>query len=209
MSDCEFNFHTGARHWNNLDCRNVCHGARGTRQLEEQKVEEQKVEVAAEPAPVQGDLPCKITCPVYMKWAFQHGIAEYDLSDWCTSGLDLCYSGNCMSDCEFNFHTGARHWNNLNCNMVCHGARGNRHLEEQKVEEPKVEEQKVEVAVDAAPVQDDLPCNLTCVAYLKYAFQHGIAEYDVSDWCTSGLDLCYSGNCMSDREFNFHTGARH
>merc|ERR1719326_1449832 len=192
MSDCEFNFHTGARHWNNLDCRNVCHGARGTRQLEEQKVEEQKVEVAAEPAPVQevaaepapvqGDLPCKITCPVYMKWAFQHGIAEYDLSDWCTSGLDLCYSGNCMSDCEFNFHTGARHWNNLDCRNVCHGARGTRQLEEQKVEEQKVEVAAEpvpvqEVAAEPAPVQADLPCKITCPVYMKWAFQHGIAEY--------------------------------
>jgi len=185
MADCKFNLIEG-RHWNNVDCSAVCHGAMGGRQLEEQKVE---VEA---PAPAQKDLPCDMTCPAYLKYAFQHGLAEDDVSRWCTSELDFCYSGNCMADCKFNLIEG-RHWNNVDCSAVCHGAMGGRQLEEQKVE------------VEApAPAQDDLPCSLTCTTYLKYAFQHGLAEYDVSKWCTSGLDFCYSGNCMADCKYNVH-----
>jgi hypothetical protein len=146
-----------------------------------------------------GNLPCDNTCTAYLKYAFQHGLAEDDVSAWCTSGLDFCYSGNCLIDCEHNLHEG-RHWNNVDCTAVCHGARKNRQLEEQKVEE-----QNVEVAAPA-PAQKDLPCDITCPAYLKFAFQHGMADYDVSAWCTSGLDLCYSGNCMSDCEYNLHDG---
>jgi hypothetical protein len=152
-------------------------------------------------AQAQKDLPCDITCTTYLKYAFQHGLAEDDVSAWCTSGLDFCYSGECMADCKYNLHEG-RHWNNVDCTAVCHGAMGGRQLEEQKVEE-----QKVEVAAPA-PVQDDLPCNITCMVYLKYAFQTGLAEYDVSRWCTSELDFCYSGNCMSDCELNLHQGRK-
>merc|ERR1712072_1043680 len=139
MNDCEFNFHTGARHWNNLDCRKVCHGARGNRQLEEQKVEEPKVEVAAEPAPVQ-DLPCSYSCPIYLKAMYRDGTATEDMSNWCTNELNLCGNGHCMSDCEFNLRgPQGKGWTGIDCKFLCNDARGNRQLEEQKVEEPKVE----------------------------------------------------------------------
>jgi len=85
------------------------------RKLEEKPVQE-KPAVKADSNQTCGD-----HCTKYLKDAFNHGITPDDMSSWCTGGLNLCYSGNCMDDCKFNFHD-VRHWDNVDCNQVCQGA---------------------------------------------------------------------------------------